>query len=100
MVDPTPLRTAPVPRASEKTRAEVITLLKEALADAEAGAVEEVFIIMKRIKGNEPGLDWSVLATPSESISEWVGFLERAKFDWLMMIHNMLIRFQHAEARS
>jgi len=66
--------------ADEESREGSLKALREALARAEAGDVEEVLIILKHPVEQE----FSVLASETQEMSGWVGKLEQLKFDWQM----------------
>lgn len=78
MSEPVNLRIVSPPTATEETRADVVTHLKRALAEAESGNVNEVLILMCHANG-----EWSNLSSRTESILKWVGRLEITKLDWI-----------------
>lgn len=69
-----------VPKASvsDEIKAEVIEKLKRALAEAESGQVDEILIIMQH-----PGEDYTQLATCTQSLSKWIGYLTITIDDWI-----------------
>lgn len=79
-MNPVKLHAVQPPTADEKARAEVIAHLEEVLAEARRGEISEVLIISLHPDG-----EWSNLSTRTESISNWVGYLEQTQFDWMML---------------
>lgn len=73
------IKIAKRPTAPDDIRAQVIAHLKEALAEAEAGNVDEILIIMRH-----PGDDqWTNLATETQSFAKWIGYLTITSADWI-----------------
>jgi 1,4-dihydroxy-2-naphthoyl-CoA synthase len=71
-----PVRLVPKPTIDEEIRAGVIDLLRDALADAEAGNVTGVIILTSETDGM-----WGHRSSASLSIREEIGALEFYKHD-------------------
>lgn len=71
-----PLKLVTVPPLDERIRAASIELLKEAIADVEAGKVFGVIVLSKEVAGT-----WYHRASETISLREEIGSLEMLKFD-------------------
>lgn len=74
---------APKPTVAEEVRESVVGVLKDALAQAEAGNVTSVLVIALHPDGN-----WSDWHSSTEKVSEMVGRLEIAKQKRIMHVLN------------
>lgn len=80
MVDKiTNLHVVKPPRVADEIRQEVIELLEETLAEARAGEISEIMLIIQH-----PGKDWSQRSSDTmDGILKWIGRLEITKLDWI-----------------
>jgi hypothetical protein len=68
--------------STEAIRAEVIAMLEDALAEAKAGEIDELFMILKHPGGDE----WSDRSTSTLNTTEWIGKLEVTKLSWSLKL--------------
>ena len=73
-----PLSLVVPPTASDEVRESVVKLLKETLADAEAGKIDTVIMIL-----GHPDTEWSDRVSGTNRFSEAVGRLEITKQEWI-----------------
>ena len=73
-----PISLVTKPSADEEVRESVVRLLREALAQAEAGEVDTVLMIL-----GHPDETWSDIASETVSFSHAVGRLEILKQKWI-----------------
>lgn len=79
MADVRTLRAVQPPTAQAEIREQVVALLERTLAEAKAGEIDEVFMIIRH-----PGSDeWSDRATPTMGFTSWIGKLEIVKQTWI-----------------
>ena len=74
-----PVRLVTAPSVDERIRAGSAELLREALADVEAGKVLGVIVLCKETDGM-----WMHRASESISVREEIGSIEMLKFDRIM----------------
>lgn len=78
MADVRKLHTVAPPTAPEHVRADLIEKLERTLAEARAGEITELFMIVLH-----PDTDFSDRATPTENLTAWIGKLEIVKQRWI-----------------
>lgn len=75
------LGVVPKLRADDECRESSLSALRKALERAETGDVSEVMIILRH---PGPDKEYSVLASETQHMSDWIGQMEQLKFDWQM----------------
>lgn len=73
-------RLVPPPTVAQMTREATIRVLQAALDRCAKGDVDECLVILKH-----PGAgDWTVIASETPNVAEWIGKIEVVKFEWQM----------------
>lgn len=74
----TPVTLVPKAKTTDDVRESVVRLLRDSLAQAEAGDVDTVIIIL-----SHPDGEWSDRCSDTEKLSEAIGRLEITKQEWV-----------------
>lgn len=69
----------------EESRADVVQMLEETLAEARRGEIDEIVILGKcaQLPGGDD--EWLERASATQNMRAWIGALEMMKADWIEM---------------
>jgi hypothetical protein len=75
-----PLHAVRPPTVAEDIKESLVALLERTLAEAKAGDITEICMLVQHA---DP-LEWSDRSSMTQSIMTWVGRLETTKLDWIV----------------
>jgi hypothetical protein len=73
-----PVTLVPKPTAQDEVRESIISILRETLAEAEAGNIDTVIMLL-----SHPNGEWTNRSSGTNKFSEAIGRLEITKADWI-----------------